>query len=228
MGRVIGFHPNPHLCPPFVPMWKFYPEQNLSHGDWSIDVFAVDREEVIWDKLRWVLNPFQRSISGVLQIDRYVRLSHGERVWMTDTPAERIHNMDIINNAKGRRVLVAGLGIGMLLPPLLDRADHITVIEKNQAVIEMVGNRFDHPKLTIIHDDITTFKPQRGQRFGAIWLDIWADICADNKPEMQALFTRYNRYKEKGGFIGAWQSRETYRIDRQNRRDMGHAIYNQP
>jgi spermidine synthase len=86
---------------------------------------------------------------------------------MSDTNMERRSNWQVKDNAHGR-VLIAGLGIGMILHPILDptraiisrRAgealqpvEHVTVVELNQDVIDLVA-----PSLARYGDRVTIVK----------------------------------------------------------------------
>lgn len=135
-------------------------------------------------------------------------------VMMSDAPYEIRSSMEFIENAKGD-VLVAGLGIGATLVPVLRKTSvkSVTVIEKNPDVITLV-----HPhlrrvrcgdKLTVVEGDALAWAPmtgkQRGRRWDAIWLDIWPSIDMANLLEMQLLRKKYRKYLRKGGWIGVWE-----------------------
>jgi len=63
---------------------------------------------------------------------------------MSDTPMERLTNQKIVKKATGR-VLIAGLGLGMILHPIAAKArvQSITVVEQSRDVIRMI--REDRP-----------------------------------------------------------------------------------
>ncbi|MCV5648158.1 hypothetical protein OFN55_36090, partial [Escherichia coli] len=74
---------------------------------------------------------------------RYRRLSNGWDVVMSNTPMEIRTCQDFIERATGR-VLINGLGLGMVLHAILQKDDvtHVTVIEKEQDVINLVAASF--------------------------------------------------------------------------------------
>lgn len=134
---------------------------------------------------------------------------HG-RLTMSDTPKERHDHSDFIYSARGD-VLINGLGMGCCLKSVLnkDNVTSVTVIEKNSDVIELVGPHF--PEANIIHADAFEFQPPKGKRYGAVWHDIWADICTDNLSDMHKLHRKYGRYCD---WQGSWSRPEIERAKR--------------
>lgn len=135
------------------------------------------------------------------------------QLMMSTTRHERETNLDVMMNAKGR-VLIAGLGLGMILPYMLrsHKVEHITVIELEDDVVDLVGpqigqldeRRWSH-KLSFGLGDINNWKPQRGQRFETIYFDIWPNVCEDNRPEITKLKRRFAKYLSGAGhWMGAW------------------------
>ena len=117
-----------------------------------------------------------------------------DRLWMSDTPFEQRTNRHIARTANGD-VFIAGLGIGMLLVPLLQKEDvkSITVVEKEQEIIDLIEPQLRAKlacdKLTIICMDVFDFKPT--QKYDVVYFDIWADIASENWPEMKKLHRRF-------------------------------------
>ena len=90
----------------------------------------------------------------------YVRLiDKNEKFYgcvMSDTPMEHRTNYEILNKANGD-VLIGGLGIGMILIPLMQKEEvkSITIVEKYQEIIDMVGSQLPlNDKVKIINGDI--------------------------------------------------------------------------
>jgi spermidine synthase len=71
--------------------------------------------------------------------------------------------------------------------------EHVTVVEQSEDVIKLVASHYEGPRVTIVHADAMTYQPPTGAKFGAVWHDIWDDICADNLDEMKILHRRYGR-----------------------------------
>lgn len=153
----------------------------------------------------------------VIQPGKYVRLLVGGELMMTDAPHEAHSNRDIIEGAKGN-VLIAGLGLGMILIPILlkQKVKTVTVIEKSQGVIRLVGPRLlawrEHQgvigakpaPLTIVHGDIETWEPPLPLKWDVIYLDIWPTIDTRNLPQIARLKRKYRKYLSPGGWLGVW------------------------
>lgn len=163
---------------------------------------------------------------------QYVRLAIGTgdddraEVTMTDTPMERRTNWGVRHHAHGR-VLIAGLGLGMILHPLLrpDRnrhgprshgtwgaplptVEHVTVVEKNPDVIALVApslSRYEKRRLTIIEADIHDFNRTR-ELYDTIYFDIWPTITTDNLPEIAQLHQRWKSRLNRRGPEKPWMS----------------------
>ncbi len=71
---------------------------------------------------------------------RCARLIVYDEVVMTDSADERYSNLEVVRNAHGR-VLLGGLGLGMILHPIAAKPQvtSVTVLEVNRDVIELVG-----------------------------------------------------------------------------------------
>lgn len=99
---------------------------------------------------------------------------------------------------EGRADVVGGLGIGMIIMAIQDKPEvkSITVIEKNQEVIDMVASQLDfNEKVNIICADVFEWKPERGVKYDMAYMDIWNWINEDvYKKEMQPLKRKYARF----------------------------------
>ena len=134
-------------------------------------------------------------------------------VMMTDAPYEIRSSMEFIENARGN-VLVAGLGLGATLLPVLRKhsVKTVLVLEKNPDVIALVSKHIlrqrGGKKLAIEQADAHTWRP--GKRFArarwdTIWLDIWPDVSVGNLIDMRALRRRFARWVAPKGWIGVWE-----------------------
>lgn len=178
-------------------------------GPWKITTFTISPEDEKLYNIRVLMNgtPGLRVRAGT-----YRRLSRNGTVVMSNTPMEVATNREAYMAATGR-VLINGLGLGMLLEAILSKPDvtYVRVIEIDQDVIDLVGPHFAHdPRVEIVHADAMTYKPAKGEHFDYAWHDIWDDISGDNLPQMATLGRRYNkRVATKQG----WWSREWVRAD---------------
>lgn len=107
---------------------------------------------------------------------KWHKLVGPEGVWMTDLPIEHRQMKDCIKGFR-RRILVGGLGLGLVAELLRKRAnvDKVIIVEKQKEVIELVqpnlpmGN-----KIEIIHDDLFHFLEEyKGRSFSHAFYDIW-------------------------------------------------------
>jgi hypothetical protein len=151
----------------------------------------------------------------------------GQGLVMSDTAMEHRSNREFLWHARGR-VLIAGLGLGMIVLPAsqIPRVESITVVEKYGGVIELVepplrkamGGR--EGILQVVHADIFTWKPPKGATWDVIYFDIWPTICTDNIPWIVRLHRRFARRKAPGGWMGSWNY-EYLKYQRSRERRMG-------
>lgn len=155
-------------------------------------------------------NNFYATIRCGIPPGRYIRLINGFNCVMSDTPMEKETNRDFVCNAHGN-VLIGGLGIGLIILAIQDKEDvkHITVVEKNCEVIELVGKQLPlNFKVNIINDDVFEYKPLF--KYNTIYMDIWNYINEDvYKEQMKPLISRYRRYlvpktEDENRFIDCW------------------------
>jgi len=139
---------------------------------------------------------------------------------MSDTPMERQTNIDFIRASKGD-VLIAGLGIGMVLWPLIHKEEvsSITVIELHPEIIKMIEPIFaplakeQGIELKVICDSIFDWKLPQGAMWDTIYFDIWNDICGDNYDEMKVLHRRFSRRRPPGGWMGSWRKADVREVE---------------
>lgn len=137
---------------------------------------------------------------------KYVRLHVNGQLMMSDTAMERRTNRSFIEFATGR-VLIAGLGVGLIIQNIIDKEDvtEIVVIEKYQDVIDVVEARIKHPKLKIICADIFNYDMPNTEKFDTIYFDIWPSISTDNLDEMTLLHRKYRKNKRsKESYMDSW------------------------
>ena len=188
----------------FTPMVELIPEAKL--GEAEVVHFEITEEQARFARMRAAIgHSRERVLPG-----RYAQLRVRNQLVMSDTGHEQQTNRELVRRSHGK-ILIGGLGLGMVLVPILKKAevDHVTVIEKSADVISLVGACFDSPKLEIIEADILEWKPPRGTRYDAIYFDIWPNICADNYEEMKKLHRRFGRYKTEGGWMSSWEHAST-------------------
>jgi hypothetical protein len=186
-------------------------------GDWKISTFEITEDGARFHNLRAMIN---RSRYQMVFPGTYRRLSHRNRgVIMSNTTMEIDTNREAYYASHGR-VIINGLGLGMLLEGILAKTDSngdpsvsfVRVIEIDADVIALVGPHFAHdPRVEIVHSDALTYKPPKGEPpFDYAWHDIWDTICGDNLPSMAALGRKWS--KKRAHSQGWWVRDECRRI----------------
>ncbi|HYN14459.1 MAG TPA: hypothetical protein VES66_01550 [Terriglobales bacterium] len=136
------------------------------------------------------------------------------QVMMSDFHYERATCVEVVRRAHGD-VLIAGLGLGMILHPILKKQEvrSLTVVEKFQDVVDLISPTLPNdPRLTLITDDIFRWKPRDGRRYDVIWFDIWPDIEACRLREMRQLHRRFRPLSNDSNphcWMESWHRRET-------------------
>lgn len=181
-------------------------------GDWAVESFKVEKNE-----FSQMVSIFKTG-RGVPE-GEYKRLMRNGCCIMSNTPDEIRDFMHFVHEAKGS-VLINGLGLGVVLQALLDREDDeitdITVIEKSPDVINLVAPTFaNESRVRIINADAFEYIPEKGKKFGAIWHDIWDNICSDNLEEMTKL---HRKYGKKTDYQDSWCKGECIRAKKRDSR----------
>jgi hypothetical protein len=134
----------------------------------------------------------------------YTGLYRRGYLWMSDTPDEKRDHLPILNRVRhlgAERVLVNGLGLGMVVAALLacETVQQIDVVEIDPEVIALVGPHYEATAATAgktlaIHQgDAYAIQWPAGTQWDCAWHDVWPDLCTDNLPQMATLHRRYGR-----------------------------------
>jgi spermidine synthase len=140
---------------------------------------------------------------------------------MSDLSYERTTCLDIVERAHGN-VLIAGLGLGMILHPILENADvrDVIVVEKYRDVIDLISPTLPKSnRLSIVMADIFEWLPPRDASYDVIWFDIWPDIVPERLAEMTFLHKRFATFlnrSNRGHWMNSWHYEETQEIARGN------------
>jgi hypothetical protein len=99
------------------------------------------------------------------------------RTWMVDDPPHWWSMQDYARNSVGK-VLVAGLGLGLVTHELLNNidVDSMTVIERNKDVIDLIFPllpKAEGVKFQIINKDFYDFIHESEEDFDRIIVDLW-------------------------------------------------------
>lgn len=114
----------------FPPMWKVIPEKTVGFA--KVEHFDVSESESRMTALH--------GGRSFVEAGRYARLLVRGELLMSDTPYERRTNRAIVEAATGR-VLIAGLGLGMVLTAILQKRDvsDVVVVEKEPAGVDILS-----------------------------------------------------------------------------------------
>lgn len=198
---------------PYPPHFTKSTIEEGQSGDWRIEKFSPDEEDVMMYNMRCHRDGLPHR---VVPPGDYTRLVYGNTTIMSDTPAEAHENRDIVDAVAGgaKTVLINGLGMGWVLDVILsfDHVLSVTVIEIDEDVIKLVGPRYEQdPRVTIIHADAMKWRPEKGTKYDAVWHDIWPTICEDNLEDMKKLSRSYG---QRTKFQGCWGRKEINEMKR--------------
>ena len=173
-------------------------------GPWRIEAFRVSEQE---SEMTLARAKITGAINEFVPTGNYKRLVREETVVMSNTPMEIRTNRAFIYRAKGK-VLINGLGLGMVLSAILKKPEieSVTVVEASEDVIKLVGPSFcDDSRVTIVHACAFEYQPEQGTFFDAVWHDIWDEISDENLPEMHKL---HRKYGQRANWQGSWARAE--------------------
>lgn len=178
--------------------------------------YKLTPERLQFNQLRDIINRRRETAGQEPGIVTQLR-SKDETVMMTDSEMERRTNWFFIHKANGR-VLVAGLGLGMVLLPLQNKeeVESVTVVEIHQEIIDMVIPQLPlNDKIGVICADIMEWFPPQGEKYDTIYFDIWDNVCGDNYAAMKTLHRRFARRLNRNNphcWMSCWRGDEVKRI----------------
>ena len=150
--------------------YKQYSLRNITYEPYQ--TFAYDEISVSKDYKEYsAIGYFKKPFS-------YLALCEGNNIWMSLNPNEIETMKPYIDKGHGN-VLVLGLGMGYVpfMMALKDEVKHITIIEKEQNIINLFNNLlFPHfiskNKITIIKDDAIKYA-SKNNKYDYIFADLW-------------------------------------------------------
>lgn len=190
----------------FIDIKNFYPDYLESE---NYCIFKRNLEEQ--DLIHWKKNVGALHMDKVQIGKEYIFLYHKglEKTMMSDHESEIITNQKFIDSAKGD-VLIFGLGLGLIVFPLLKEKDinEIIIVELDEGLIEMVSPiiKFfgSSNKFKIIKGNCFSWNTDR--KFDTIYFDIWEVIDEKSFGEMEYLQSKYRRNLKEGGWMDSWCS----------------------
>jgi spermidine synthase len=197
------------------------------NGDACVKHYTMDADASAFSHLRAVVTGDRGAAAAE---GTYAQLLVNNYLVMSDTRMEKDTNREFLRMASisGGDVLIGGLGLGVILIPLLQLKDikSVTVIEKSSGVIALVHDALMKrlgklgKKLIVINADILTWKPPAGKKWDCIYFDIWADISVDNLESITKLKRKFaRRLNRDSGYcwMGAWQEDRLRSLKRSGR-----------
>lgn len=158
----------------------------------------------------------------------YTRLLRNGTLWMSDTSAERQDHLGAAwaMRERGGRVLIGGLGLGMIarVALLATPVERVDILEMDPDVIALVGPHVEELAasvgkiVTIEQADVFAWKPPKGAHWTVAYFDVWADLCTDNLPAMATLGRRFS--KRRADVCLCW-GRERLRAEQRSQRGQG-------
>lgn len=105
-------------------------------------------------------------------------LKEGKRVWASDSPYEYYSMWELTARARGPRVLIGGLGLGLLASTVALRRDveEVTVVELSPEVVELVAHYLPGC-INVVEGDffeVTKELARSGRVYDTIIVDIFA------------------------------------------------------
>lgn len=131
-------------------------------------------------------------------------LFHKDMLWMSDSPSE-IEDMERLAERVNGKVLVAGLGMG-LLTEILARNPEVhaaDVIEISPEIVEMVSP-FLSGKVSVAVADFREWLEQADGDYDAVILDIWSELNLDDLNDRFDLWLACKRRFGKTIAGGIW------------------------
>lgn len=174
-------------------------------GAWKVARYTVTPQGAKMHNLREIFNGRNRFINA----GEYWGLFRNGKIIMSNTPAEINDHYPFIKKAQGK-VLIGGLGLGMVLKCLLEKPDvtKVVIVEQSPDVIKLVAPAYTNdPRVTIVNSDIFAYTPT--ERYNCAWFDIWDDISGDEYPEMKRLHRKFGRYV---GWSDSWCRKQSKRL----------------
>lgn len=114
------------------------------------------------------ITPVSGTVQKPLRVHQLSHVDHG--LWMTDLPEELNQIGELMHTVKPcGRVLIGGLGLGILAHAVSRGSDQVVVIERDKDVIQLCAGR----GYTVIEADIGEYLRTSTERFDFYLLDTW-------------------------------------------------------
>lgn len=194
------------------------------HGNAEIRTITITEQDEQFSSMRAALKGRGRVTAG-----DYTGLYIRGHLWVSDTPDEQRDHLEFlgaVSRMDAPRVLVNGLGLGMVVRALchIESVEIVDVVDNDPDVIALVGPLVgayaaEHGKTVNVHlgdahTPATTFPA--GIEWTAAWHDIWQTICGDHWASMKTVKRRHAR---RARYQAVWCEGETRRQVQQLRKE---------
>jgi len=190
----------------FIDLRTIYDSENI-FGDFSIyiDEHNLEATEKIRDFYGFS-DSLKKDYTFVLK-----KIST-DQVLMTDSEFELLSNKHFIDNATGD-VLILGLGLGMVVLPLLDddSINSITIIEQEQDIIDYVGAKIKKldlkNKVNIKLGDAYEYYKNTDEygKYDYVYIDFWPSLNKSAFKDMDEMLITYKPMKkDENSFLRCW------------------------
>jgi len=183
-------------------------------GNVRVKRFEVTEDAARMERLRSIIGGHGRGVPA----GWYTGLYRNGGLWMSDTPDEMRDHWEVCRRLEshGGRVLIMGMGIGMLVKYALSlpNVEHVDVVEIDPDVVHLVGPSYEGERCTVHLADAYEIRWPVGTRWDVVWHDVWQNISGDNVPEMAKLKRSYGRRTD---WQGCWAERECRRLYREDK-----------
>lgn len=198
----------------FIDIEPFYPDFLQSENYVLFKRIYSSKEEASNAKFNQSVK-FMKFPNQIALNTKYVTLLHinSNKAMMSNHESETKTNQKFLDAAKGD-VLIFGLGIGLIIFPLLEDDDitSITIIEIDNGLIDMISpiikERDTYSKVEIVNCDAFEYHNLISKNYDTIYFDIWATIDENSTNEMDQLENLYKKNLNEFGWIDSWCSEE--------------------
>ena len=196
----------------FVDLNNFFPYPVISERYIiSKSIFKQEDLEVI--KKNWSQYRNKKYLSSFTVGKEYTILYDKtiNKTMMSNHEFELLTNQKFLDSAKGD-VLVFGLGLGLIIHPLLQDSDikSVDIVEVDMGLIDEVYPILlscdTKTKISIFTEDAFIFETEK--MYDTIYFDIWSKIDEIAFGEMKLLANKFKKNLKPGGWIDSWCSEE--------------------
>lgn len=202
-----------------------YDRMTINVPEGELDGMSVKRFTVTEEASRGV-GAMRLALAGrAVRPGTYTKLTGDGHFWMSDTPAEKTDHYEavhMIEKLQAKRVLINGLGLGMVLQAALsfDHVEHVDVVEIDRRVIYLVGPHYRKDPRVRIHFADAFDKAKNGwspgTRWDVVWSDIWPDTSTD---DLDGHFRLARSYGRRSSWHGSWFREELLRARRREQKE---------